>query len=468
MHDLIGRPATELAAMVRSRSISAEALMLAHLQWIEQINPCINAFCTLIPEAALAAARALDRRIAAGAAPGLLAGLPVALKDLTPTRGIRTTRGSRLFAESVPEADAEIVRRIRAQDGIIVGKTNTPEFGHKGITDNLLFGATANPRDPTRVAGGSSGGSSAAVVTGMVPLAEGSDGAGSIRIPAALCGCFGFKPSFGVVPDVAGPFSSHTPFFHNGPLGRSVDDARLLLRAMAGFTREDPFSASLSIGDHEDLPMSRLRVAYSPDLGYFRVADDVARACRRAADSLAPLGCSVTHVTMPLLDADVERAFMIFWRARIAGFHSGLRPDELDLLEPVVQRLIEEGRGLGAVDIGWANQVRERVWYSLQALFEEYDLLLCPTTAVTAFPLDEDLPRAIQGHAINPLIGWFLTYPFNLTGHPAASIPCGVGANGMPVGMQVIGPRLADNRVLAACRAFERVLPWSQAALPDC
>lgn len=462
---LTSMSAVDIAVLIRNREVSCLEVIETHLNHIDDLNPKVNAFCTILHDKAIAAAKAADAAATGGSPLGPLHGLPVALKDLTPTEGVRTTRGSRLFETLVPDQDAILVTRIKNAGGIIIGKTNTPEFGHKGITDNLVFGPTRNPWDLDRSSGGSSGGSSAAIAAGMVPLAEGSDGAGSIRIPAAICGVFGFKPTYGRVPDVLGPFSSHSPFFHNGPITRTVADAALLYRVMAGAHGVGPFSVT----NHEDAlatlqdGIRGLRVAYSADLGYFEVSPDVDRACSSAAEVFAGLGCLVDEIDLGL-ERDIERHFMVLWCGKLATMYSGLASEELNLLEPKVQELIAEGEKLSAVDYGRANLAREKVWNSLAQVYEDYDLIICPTTAVAAFPSAQGAPRVINGKAVDPLIGWFLTYPFNLTGHPAASIPCGISDDGLPVGLQIIGRRLEDALVLRASRAFERASPWATVA----
>ena len=278
--------ACDLVKMTRTRQVSCVEVVEACLARADDINPTINAFCTITADRALDAARTADASVTTSAKMGPLYGIPVALKDLTPTAGVRTTFGSKLYAHNVPSQDALLVQRIVAAGGIILGKTNTPEFGHKGITDNLVFGPTRNPWNTELTAGGSSGGSAAAVVANIVPIAEGSDGAGSIRIPASLCGAFGFKPTYGRIPDVAGAFSSHSPFFHNGPITRTVSDAALFYEAVAGADISDPFSipydesavATLNDG------IKGLKIAYSEDLGYFEVCPQVRDAMRRAVD----------------------------------------------------------------------------------------------------------------------------------------------------------------------------------------
>lgn len=269
--EITSLPATTLASLIRSRMLSSVEVTSAFLERIDSVDPKINAFCTVVHDLALDQARQADKELSSGAGLGSLHGLPIAFKDLTPTKGIRTTRGSRLFENAVPGEDAILVRRLKKAGAVLLGKTNTPEFGHKGETSNLVFGATRNPWNLDRTPGGSSGGSAAAVAARMVPFAEGSDGAGSIRIPASMCGVVGFKPTYGRVPDVAGPFSSHTPFFHNGPLANTVGDVALLYQAMAGADWSSPFSipGQDDVSKSLELGVSGLRIGYSRDLGYF-------------------------------------------------------------------------------------------------------------------------------------------------------------------------------------------------------
>src|SRR3569623_2037181 len=426
-NDATTQSARMLLNLVREREITALEVVTAFLDKIDSINPKLNAFCTVLHESALEAAALADERMERGLPLGQLHGLPIALKDLTPTGGVRTTRGSRLFENAIPDKDAELVKRLKKAGAIIIGKTNTPEFGHKGETNNLVFG--------------------------------------QIRIPAAMCGVFGFKPSYGRVPDVAGPFSSHTPFFHNGPLARSVTDAALLYQAMAGLDVPDPFSVSTqgNILDTLDQGVDGLRIAYSPDLGSFQESEEVSRVCAHAVQAFEQLGCVVSEVDIDF-GPDLEASFFALWCAKLATFYAELPEQQLALFEPVVQNLIERGKGLSAVAVGKANLTREAVWHALNRVFETHDLLVCPTTAVSAFPINDGPPSSINGTKIDPLLGWFLTYPINFTGNPAASIPCGFSRDGLPIGMQIIGRRLDDDVVLRASRSFERVAPWRKIA----
>ena len=366
----------------------------------------------------------------------------------------------------MPNEDAILVKRLKKAGTVVVGKTNTPEFGHKGETSNLVFGATRNPWNPDRTPGGSSGGSAAAVAARLVPFAEGSDGAGSIRIPASMCGVVGFKPTYGRVPNVAGPFSSHTPFFHNGPLANTVGDAALLYQTMAGGEPAFPFS----IAGQDDVTstleqrVSGLRIGYSRDLGYFPVSTDVVSACTKAARIFEELGCRVEEASIRL-EQDLEDNFFVLWCSKLATMYSDLDRHDLLKFEPVVQDLIERGTKISAVTFGKANLAREVIWRELSSAFERYDLLLCPTTAISAFPIGDGPPTHIEGKPVNSLLGWFLTYPFNMTGNPVASIPCGVDPHGLPIGMQLVGKRFDDALVLRACRAFEEARPWGRPAM---
>ncbi len=461
--DITSLSAQVLVSLIRTRALSSVEVTSAFLERIDALNPQLNAFCTVVHDLALEQAREADQAVSSGATLGPLHGLPIAFKDLTPTKGVRTTRGSRLFENAVPNEDALLVTRLKKAGAVFTGKTNTPEFGHKGETNNLVFGATRNPWNPDRTPGGSSGGSAAAVAARLVPFAEGSDGAGSIRIPASMCGVVGFKPTYGRVPDVAGPFSSHTPFFHNGPLANTVGDAALLYQAMTGAEWTDPFSIPNEDDAQKtlDLGVSGLRIGFSRDLGCFQVSDDVIASCEKAAHVFEDLGCHVEEVSIGL-DRSIEDSFFVLWCSKLATVYSELSTSELQKFEPAVQDLIARGSKTSAVSFGRANLAREAIWNELCSVFRNYDLLLCPTTATTAFPIDAGPPTHINGQPVNRLLGWFLTYPFNMTGIPAASIPCGMDHDGLPIGMQVIGKRFDDALVLRACRAFERAQPWRQ------
>jgi len=466
MDDITRLSAQDLARLIRTREISCREVVETFLAKIETHDRDINAFCTISADLALMAADDLDRSFGPdqlGSRP--LFGLPIALKDLTPTAGIRTTRGSRLFEHWIPDADADLVRRLKQKGAIVIGKTNTPEFGHKAVTDNAIFGSTSNPWDISRVAGGSSGGSAAAVVAGLVPFAEGSDGAGSLRIPASLCGAVGFKPTFGRVPDVAQSFFSHSPFLHNGPIARTVGDAALLYRAMAGPEGRSMYSVPDVAADALwcKTPLSNVKLAFCATLGLFPVRKDVLAATKAAAGIFQSLGCHVEEFDLVLPD-ETEAIFMDLWCAKLAGLYGDLAPREFALLDPVVQGLIEQGRALTMMRLGHATKIRDKVWQEMCRMFASFDALICPTTAVTAFHQKDGPPSEIDGHRIDPLLGWVLTYPFNLTGHPVISVPCGRGGERMPVGLQIVGRRFEDDLVLDLAEKLEAARPWPQIA----
>ncbi len=474
MKDLCFLPVTELSSRIREGSLSPVELVEAFLERIKKLNPRVNAYCLVLEEEARKRAEEAEKALKKGGKLGPLHGVPIAIKDLTPMRGVRTTFGSRLFEHFVPERDAVVVERLKEAGAVPLGKTNTPEFGWMGNTVNALFGATRNPWNLERTAGGSSGGSAAAVASGMAPFAEGSDGGGSIRIPCSACGVFGLKPTSGLVPmDLMvelglGPFGHVSPFMTHGPIARTVRDAALLLSVMVGLHELDPFSLPPPEEDYTELEgeVKGLRVAYSPNLGYFSVDKRVRKTVEEAAWSFRELGAEVVEKNPSLPPKEeIEGAFQTLW---VVAFSSGLgdlSPEEREKLTPEVQALSELGKGISAVEYKRAEMTRGRVWLGMQELFREFDLLLTPTLAVPPFPVDLLGPAEIDGEEVSPLVGWILTYPFNLTGHPAASVPCG-WVEGLPVGMQVVGRRFSEKLILRACLAFEGLRPWAHRRPP--
>lgn len=474
--------AAELALAIRMRRLSPVEIVRAHLDAIERRNPAINAYVTVLAEQALEAARHAERAVMRGDALGPLHGVPFALKDLFETKaGVRTTYGSLPFRDHVAEVTSTPVARLEAAGAIALGKTNTPEFGYKGTTDNRLFGPTSTPFAPGKNAGGSSGGSAAAVAAGLAPLGEGSDGGGSIRIPAALCGVYGFKATFGRVPVAARPdaFLLHTPYAHSGPLTRTVEDAALMLQAMVGPDPRDPLSLP-ALGD--DLvaatraPVAGMRVAYSPDFGGFPVEPRVRAAVERALGALEELGMHVERVEIDWTRPHQELADMWTRTSAVRAVESAvtmaragvdLMGELADELDPDYRHKLERGRTVSAVDYRLDDVLRTEVFDALQDVFDHHDLLVTPTLSVAGIDNAADGttrgPDEIEGQRVDPFIGWCLTYPINFTGHPAASIPAGTTPEGLPVGLQVIGRRFEDARVLAVSAAFERARPWHDA-----
>jgi Asp-tRNA(Asn)/Glu-tRNA(Gln) amidotransferase A subunit family amidase len=470
-HDAVG-----LAALLRAGHLSAQAAVAAAISRIERLNPLLNAVVTPLFDRAAEKARRLDAEQAAGRIAGPLHGVPVLVKDLFDAqRGVRNTFGCPAFSEFVAGDTSTHIARLEAAGAVIVGRTNTPEFGHQGITDNRLFGATSTPFDLARNAGGSSGGSAAAVAAGMVPLAQGSDAGGSVRIPAAWCGVVGFKPSYGRVPLTGGPnaFGTQTPFVHVGPLARTVRDAALMTQVLSGPHPRDPLA---SADDRLDWlaaceqGIAGRRVAFSPDFGVFAVEPAVAAVVQSAVESLQSAGAIVEQPTLELPASQQEMAEL--WRRQVGVFYAelfaafasgGLALSDDDLCD-AVREMTEYGRKASALDERRDQWLRTRIFHALQDTLDEYDLLVTPTLACSP-PLNlpdgqTRVPETVCGKPTERCIGWCLTHPVNFTGHPAASVPAGLTADGLPVGMQIIGRRYDDGLVLAACRAVEIHRPW--------
>ena len=471
--------ATDLAARIRRRELSPVEVVDAFIERIETRNPSINAFVFKGYDDARDAARAAEQALMSGAELGPLHGVPSAIKDLFDFKpGWKSTFGGiRALRDTVIDARCVFAERIEQAGAILVGKTNSPVMGFRGTCDNYLFGPTSTPFDVTRNSGGSSGGGAAAVADGLVPFAEGTDGGGSIRIPASFCGVYGYKASFGRVPVVLRPdaFGGATPFIHEGPITRTVDDAALALNALAGYDPRDPFSLDEQI----DFTLATrrsikgFRIAYSPDLDVYPVDPRVAEVVRRAVDAFAEAGAVVEEVKLGVKRDQMELAdlwcslIMPLNVATIEGFKAhglDLVRDHPEDLPPDYRAWLERGYALTAQDVIRDQVMRTEVYDAIQGVLADHDLLVSPTLACLPPPnaTDGDTrgPAEINGVAVNRLIGWCMTYFVNYSGHPAASIPAGL-AEGLPVGMQIIGRRYADADVLAASAVFERLRPWA-------
>ena len=409
------------------------------------------------------AARRAEAAVMAGEALGPLHGVPFSVKDLLFTKGVRTTMGSRIFADQVPAEDAAPVRRLREAGAILVGKTTTPEFGHKPLTDSPLFGATRNPWDLSRTAGGSSGGAAAAVATGQGPLALGTDGGGSIRLPAACCGIVGLKPTLGRVPHVhqADLFSSTS---YIGPMTRSVAEAAACFDVIVGFDPGDPYSRPEPRDDPRRVEMRGLKLGWLPRVGNRLVDPDVDASCEAAVRHLEGRGALVETVDVDF--APFERAFLIFLQAGLAARVGPHMATFGDKVARSLRESIDRGAQWSAVD--WVNAVAQRttMYRRVCALFERFDFLLSPTLACPALAVDHDPyePIVIAGEAAGSIRGAWYPYlwPFNLSGHPAASLPCGWSSDGLPIGLQIIGPWHADRRVLALAACLESERPCAR------
>src|SRR5712691_11038861 len=459
--DLCYTSATELGALIRARTLSPVELTRAVLARIDALNPTLNAFCTPTPELALAEARGAEDAVMRGDPLGPLHGIPYSIKDLALTRGIRTMAGSHIFATRVPDVDAPFVARLRAAGGIMLGKTTTSEFGWKGTGDSPLTGSTRNPWNGAMTSGGSSAGAGAAAAAGLGPLHQGSDGAGSIRIPSGFCGIYGLKPTYGRVP--TWPVSNTDYTSHVGPMTRTVADAALMLSVIAGPDEWDRTSLEGAPQDYVRAlarGVGGLRVAFSPDLGGLAVDVEVATVVREAARVFDGLGCVVEEVKPGF--ADSHGLIRCMWSAHEAGIYAQYLPRWRDRMDPGLVACIEDGLRYSMVEYVEARGRKFAFWDSVRPLFEKYDLLLTPTTSVAAFPVGRLNPADWPQHPWDWL-GWAsFSYPFNFTGQPAASVPAGFTQAGLPVGLQIVGRRFADLTVLQASAAFEAARPWGE------
>jgi aspartyl-tRNA(Asn)/glutamyl-tRNA(Gln) amidotransferase subunit A len=458
--DLCYLPATELLEAYHARRLSPVEVTRAVLERIDRLNPTINAFVTVTHDRALADARRAERAYAAGGEVPLLAGVPYSLKDLTPTKGIRTTRGSLLSIDWVPDFDVPIGERLRVAGGVLLGKTNTPELGWKGESTNRVAGSTRNPWNLERTPGGSSGGASAAAAAGMGQLAQGTDGAGSVRIPAAFTGLFGLKPTFGLIPYY--PTSAVEALAHIGPLTRTVRDAALMLNVMAGPDWRDRNSLNSRPVDFLSAcegDLRGLRVAWSPDLGFAAVEPEIARIVETAAQAFSELGAEVITVN-PRLD-DPWQPLSVIWSTGMAAGHADNFAEVRDLIDPGRARVAEEGFAVSGVELTNAHNRKAQFVEQVLRFFQPYDLLLTPTLPVTAFAAGADQPGTVNGRETSYLSWTPFTYVFNLTGQPAATVPCGFASDGLPVGLQIVGRFGDDATVLRASAAFEALRPWA-------
>jgi Asp-tRNA(Asn)/Glu-tRNA(Gln) amidotransferase A subunit family amidase len=463
--ELCFTPATELSRAIRAKTLSPVEIIDAVLDRIEALNPRLNAFLAVNADGARQAAQQAEAAVMRGEALGLLHGLPVSIKDLEPSAGLRCTYGSKFFEHHIADVDGMVTQRVKAAGGIVLGKTNTSHYGHKDMCDNLIGPPCRNPWKLDRTSGASSGGAGAAVAAGLGPLAHGSDGAGSIRIPSALCGVFGLKPSFGRVPNWpnADIWAARS---HNGPMTRTVADAALLLRVMAGPDPHDPTSIDSPPEDYTAAvtwpfpALKGLRIAWSADFGYAPLDPEVQRLTAAAAERFSEFGCHVEAVQPGWEDPRQPAATM--WYVSYAA-RLGERYDERpDWFEPSLIEMIEAGRRVSGIEHGRAALARTAFYEQARRFFEHYDLLLTPQMPLGAWPVDQG-PREIGGKPTPSMFDRLnFTFPFNLTGQPAASVPCGFTAEGLPVALQIVGRWHADTLVLQAAAALEQAAPWAQ------
>jgi amidase len=471
--------ATELANRIKIKDLSPVEVIDAFIQRIEARNERLNAFVYMGFEDARLRAKEAERALSAGEEIGPLHGVPTAIKDLFDFKPgwVSTFGGVGALKDFVASFYCAYAERIERAGAIILGKTNSPVMGFRGTCDNYLFGPSRNPFDPSKNSGGSSGGSAAAVADGLVPVAEGTDGGGSIRIPASWCGVYGYKASFGRVPYLNRPnaFSGTNPFLFEGPITRTVQDAALALNALAGYDSRDPFSLDEEIDFTNALTGSikGWRIAYSPDFDVFPVDKRVADVVATAVKAFEEAGATVEEIRVGI-ERDQRELSDLWCRlvmpTSIEGLEN-LKAQGIDLLKdhrddfpPEFLEWLEVGHRMSALDVTRDQQVRSEIYDAIQGVLADYDLLVTPTLACLPVDNSDDGntvgPTQINGVEVNPLIGWCLTYFVNFSGHPAASIPAGLAENRLPVGMQIIGRRYADANVLTASATFERLRPW--------
>lgn len=468
--DVCFEPAEQLAGRIRSREISAREVMQAFLTQIDRVNPKVNAIVTRISDdEALALADEADARLASGDDVGPLHGLPIAHKDLEPTAGMRTTFGSPLHKDFVPDQDSALVERLRKAGALRIGKTNTPEFGAGSHTFNPVFGATHNPWDLTKTCGGSSGGAAVALACGMLPIADGSDHGGSLRNPGNFNNIVGFRPSAGRVP-VWPTTLGWYPLSVKGPMARSVPDVAFLLAAMAGPDLRSPISLN-EPGEQFlaplDIHTSKVRIAWSPDLGGLPVDRRVSAVLEKSVGVFEDLGCQVEEATPDF--SDVEEAYQILRAWTFATGREELYRNHRDQLKQTVIWNIEEGLVLTGMQVGWAEAKRTEVYHRMRQFFERYDYLICPVNQVPPFDIEIEYPTKIEGVHMENYISWMASaYWISFTGLPAISVPAGFTDDDppLPVGLQIVGPYRDDFSVLQIAHAFEQATNYAQRRPP--
>jgi aspartyl-tRNA(Asn)/glutamyl-tRNA(Gln) amidotransferase subunit A len=463
--DLAYTPASELVELITTKELSPVELMDTTLGRLDDLNPKLNAVCTATPELAMDAARKAEQAVMDGNALGPLHGVPTTIKDLAPTKGIRTMRGSHVYADFIPDEDAPFVERLKAAGAISLGKTTTPEFGWMGCGKSPLTGVSHNPWKHGYNAGGSSTGAGICAAAGIGPIHQGSDGAGSIRMPSAFCGIYGIKPSYGRVPYGRHTTNNHSS--HVGPMTRTVTDAAMMLHVMSGPDDRDQTSLESPPADYVgrlDDGIKGLRVAYSPDLGYLPVDSEIAESVANAAKAFEAAGVIVEEVDIDWGDThDMER---IIWSVATAANLAPLLDQWEDKMDAGMVACAREGMTYSGVDYAAAQTERHALYAKVQMFFERYDLLLTPSLSVAAFPADLIIPEHWEQHDWDWIRWAGFSYPFNLTWSPAATCPCGFTSDGLPIGLQIVGGRFLDLRVLQASRAFEQIMPWADKRPP--
>ena len=464
MSELVWMTAVELAALIKSGEISATEALTAHLDQIEALNPQLNAIVTYLPEMALELAREADEKQARGEDLGVLHGLPIAHKDAFETKGIRTTRGSPVFSDYVPEADDLIIARLKAAGCVTLGKTNVPEFGAGSHTFNRVFGATRNPYEPSRTCGGSSGGAAVALAAGMIPIADGSDMGGSLRNPASFCNVVGLRPSPGRVPGYPKANAWET-LGVAGPMGRTAQDVALMLQAIAGYDPRAPISlgeAPTVFANSLERDFAAVKIAWSPDLGLLPVEPSVIETIEKQLPVFSDLGCQLEGAA-----PDFRDAYDIFQTLRAWSFELSFAEHFAEFGEErfkdAIRWNVAQGKRLTGAQVSRAEAKRTELFQRVREFLNVYEFLLLPTTQVAPFPLELEYPTQINGVAMETYIDWMMSCAFiTLTGLPAVSVPCGFTADGLPIGLQIVGRPRSDFAVLQLAYAFQEATRFYQ------
>ncbi|MBI1200906.1 MAG: amidase [Rhodopseudomonas sp.] len=458
---LTRKSAGELVALVKSREITPVEILDAHLAVIERLNPTLNAIVTLATDQARAAAIEAGDAVVRGEPLGGLHGLPLGIKDVTPTAGIRTTYGSPFFKDHVPTEDAEAVRRLKAAGGIILGKTNTPEFAAGANTFNDVFGVTRNPWNPALSPSGSSGGSAAAVASAMLPLAQGTDFGCSVRMPAAFCGIVGIRPTPGLTPNYPMPLAWDPGQVH-GPLARSAEDAALMLDALVGYSPLSPISVAppwqSALAEVKAAKDAKgLRIAYVTDIAGIGVDTEIDAICRQTAMSLKDAGANVEEITF---DASEGKVPYQAWRGLWMVGQQLANIDKLEQFGVNLKGNVKAGLKVTPMDFAVAEQGRAALFQKFRALFENYDLLVMPASPVKQFPVEQNFPTEVNGKKLENYTDWIAgSFLITLMSLPGGSVPAGKTADGLPVGMQIVGPRFTEPKILSLAKLIQQLHP---------
>jgi len=461
--DICYMPVCDMADKIESQELTSQEITEILIERIERINPIINAYCIPTFELAREMAKKADNSLKKGHKLGLLHGIPLSIKDELEVKDFRTTFGTKLFENNISVKDAVVVERLREAGSVILGKTNLPPLGSKGITDNLIFGPTRNPWNIERTSGGSSGGAAAAVASGLSPLALGSDGGGSIRIPSSFCGVYGIKPTYGRIPQTTVSLLGYiSTFVQRGPIVRYVKDAALMLDIMVG---EHPLDINslpkpnFSYLEKINEKPKNLKIGYSLTLGFAKTIDpEVKKNVLNAIDKFENFDWPVEKSKIRIRNAELT-----MWTIWTTSFAKILRPvlKKRDIkIDDELFGTMKIGMTFSKQDIRNAKKERERISETISRYFKNYDILITPTLACPAFEIDKSFPKQIDGKEVNPGAWMPFTYPFNMSRHPAASIPCGWSSEGLPIGMQIVGKMNDELSVLQVSKAFEEIAPW--------